>query len=90
MAASQLDPAFRRELDAGFLARRRELLRELLDALLDEEQLVATVPEELLVDIVFGTLWYRLLRADDDPSPRVADDLLAVVTGSVRPRANRR
>jgi AcrR family transcriptional regulator len=90
MAASQLDPTFRHEFDVGFLARRRELLHELLNALLDEEQLVATVSEELLVDVVFGTLWYRLLRADDAPSPHVAEELLALMTQSLRPRESRR
>jgi len=82
MAAAQLDPDFGRQFDAEFLARRRALLRDLLRALLDEEERVATVDEELLVDVVFGTLWYRLLRPGGRFGPRVADELLAVVTAS--------
>jgi len=82
MAAAQLDSDFGRQFEREFLARRRALLRDLLRAMLDEEGRSAKVDEELLLDVVFGTLWYRLLRSGGRFGPRVADELLAVVTAS--------
>jgi AcrR family transcriptional regulator len=84
MAAAQLDPAFGQQFDAEFLERRRALLRDLLHALLDEERRVATVEEELLVDLVFGTLWYRLLRPGVGAAATRSEDVLALVLAATR------
>ena len=56
MAEAQLDPAFRAELKSRFIDRRRAALRSLL-----ESSKVAPGKRELLIDLGFGYLWYRLL-----------------------------
>jgi AcrR family transcriptional regulator len=90
MAAAQLDPEFGSQFDAEFLARRRTLLAELLRELLAEERRTAIVEEALLVDAVFGTLWYGLLRPDGRLGERVADDMLAVLTAAAPPHGDAR
>ncbi|MBV8933269.1 MAG: TetR/AcrR family transcriptional regulator [Kutzneria sp.] len=56
MADAQQDPGFANRLQGRLLAPRRATLRELL------ARGGFTPPDlDLLVDVVFGTMWYRLL-----------------------------
>ena len=61
MAQSVLDPVFATEFRERFLFARRAALRVLLDRARDRGEIVPEVGTELLLDVVFGVLWYRLL-----------------------------
>ncbi|MGI5125769.1 TetR/AcrR family transcriptional regulator [Pseudonocardia sp. CA-107938] len=57
MAQAVLDPDFAAAFRERFITARRTALR----AVLDRAALDPDVDPELLVDVVFGVLWYRLL-----------------------------
>jgi AcrR family transcriptional regulator len=75
MAEAQRDedfaPAFREE----FLARRRGAMRELLERARDRGEVAADADLDLLVEIGFGTIWYRVLGRHAPLSRRFADEL---------------
>jgi AcrR family transcriptional regulator len=61
MAEAQLDEDFAEAFRTGFLARRRQILRELLDRGRDRGELNESADLDFLVELVFATLWYRIL-----------------------------
>ena len=70
MAEAQLDDAFARSFRDDFLARRRAVLRELLEPDPEAEQ---------LAELVFARLWYRLLARSGPLDRRFADELWETV-----------
>lgn len=62
---------------AEFTAQRRAALRALLERGQDTGDLPADADLDLLVDIAYGVLWYRLLIGHAPLDPRAARDLAA-------------
>jgi AcrR family transcriptional regulator len=79
MAQAQVDPEFRNRFTA-FLHRRRDALRVLVDRARARGDLPANPSPDTVADIVFGTLWYRLLTTDRPLDEQLADELVAVLT----------
>ncbi|MFI5610501.1 TetR/AcrR family transcriptional regulator [Amycolatopsis sp. NPDC051903] len=79
MAQAQVDPAFGDRFREDFLLRRREVLGRLIDRAGDRGELPAGVSRETLIDVVFGTLWYRLLATRAPLGPELADELVALI-----------
>ena len=75
MAEAQFDEDLAEAFRTGFLARRRQVLGELLDRGRNSGELAATADTDLLVELVFGTLWYRIL-AQNRPLNRAFADRL--------------
>jgi AcrR family transcriptional regulator len=75
MAAAQLDDAFAESFRTGFLARRRQALRELLERGRDRGELGASADLDFLVELVFATLWYRILAHNKPLNRHFADQL---------------
>jgi AcrR family transcriptional regulator len=75
MAEAQFDEDFARAFREEFLARRREAMRALLERALDRGELAADANLDLLVEIGFGTIWYRVLGRHAPLSVRFADEL---------------
>ena len=75
MAEAQFDEDLAEAFRTGFLARRREILRELLDRGRGSGELAATAELDFLVELVFGMLWYRIL-AQNRPLNRAFADRL--------------
>jgi AcrR family transcriptional regulator len=75
MAEAQFDQDLAEAFRTGFLARRRQVLGELLDRGRNTGALAATADTDLLVELVFGTLWYRIL-AQNRPLNRAFADRL--------------
>jgi len=61
MAQALLDPVFARAFRERFLFSRRAVLRELLDRAVARGEIAEGVDPELLVDTVYGVLWYRMM-----------------------------
>lgn len=61
VAEAQLDPQFGASFHGGFVTRRRELFRLLFAAAAQRGDLRPGCDVELLVDLVHGAMWYRLL-----------------------------
>jgi AcrR family transcriptional regulator len=80
MAQAQVDPEFRPRLQP-FLRSRRDALRVLVDRANARGDLPAIPSPDTVADLVFGTLWYRLLATDQPLDEHLADELVAVLTG---------
>lgn len=61
MAQAVFDPVFGREFRDRFLFSRRDVLRGILTRAIERGELDPDEDIELVLDIVFGVLWYRLL-----------------------------
>jgi AcrR family transcriptional regulator len=75
MAETQCDPEFGESFRAGFLARRRGVMRELLEHAVERGELEPDADLDFLVELFFAALWYRLLAASGPLNRRFADDL---------------
>jgi AcrR family transcriptional regulator len=81
MAHAQLDPGFAARFRASFLERRRAALRVILDRARDRGDLPAHPTAEVVCDLVFGAIWYRLLATRQPPDALLADELVATLAG---------
>jgi AcrR family transcriptional regulator len=61
MAQAQFDPVFAKQFRERFLFARRAELRSIFDHARQRGEIAADVDVELLLDVVFGVLWYRML-----------------------------
>ncbi|MDF0530064.1 TetR/AcrR family transcriptional regulator [Tsukamurella sp. 8F] len=84
MAEAQRDPVFASTLREGFLAHRRNMLAAMLAAARDRGEIRGDVDVALVSEVVFGTLWYRLLAASGPIDESFADDMIGVVWALVR------
>jgi AcrR family transcriptional regulator len=75
MAKAQLDEAFATTFREQFLARRRQAMRTLLERGRERGEVAAGADLDLLVDIGFGTIWYRVLSRHARLNRRFADEL---------------
>lgn len=73
MAEAQSDPALAVRLRDELITRRRQALHELL------ARYVPDVDVELAVDMVFGTMWYRLLNRHAPVDTALATELTEVL-----------
>lgn len=69
MAEAQRDEEFRRRFHDGFLFKRRSALRTLVDRAADRGDQPTEASADLVADLTFGLIWYRILATD-----RVLDD----------------
>ncbi|MFG2628068.1 TetR/AcrR family transcriptional regulator [Streptomyces sp. NPDC048473] len=79
MAEAQIDAEFGERFRTGFLERRRDALRAVLDRAAHRGDLPARPAPSTVLDIVFGTLWYRVLATHHALDGDLADELLAVL-----------
>ncbi len=75
MAAAQLDDALAESFREGFLARRRNAPRELLERGRDRGEVATSVDLDFLVELAFAALWYRILVHHQPLNRRFADQL---------------
>jgi len=89
MADAQHDQALADELQSTILGPRRDALRAIIEHGVETGQLRASVDPALVVDMVFGTMWYRLLSHHAPVDDRLADDLVAAVGALLAPPSRR-
>jgi AcrR family transcriptional regulator len=80
MAEAQADDALATRLQTTVIGPRREALKAVLRRGVSQGRLTPAVPLELVVDMVYGTMWYRLLHRHAAVDDALADDLVAAVT----------
>jgi AcrR family transcriptional regulator len=80
MAEAQINDDFGRRFREEFLRRRRNALGEILARARARGDLPAGPSPETVTDIVFGTLWYRILATRRPPDPRLIDELVTALT----------
>ncbi|HEX3731356.1 MAG TPA: TetR/AcrR family transcriptional regulator [Mycobacteriales bacterium] len=83
MAQTQIDAEFGERFRVVFLQRRRNALSIILNRAHARGELPPDASPETIADIVFGTIWYRLLATDRPLDEQLANELVTVVA---RPR----
>ena len=86
MAEAQLDDRFGREFREGFLAGRRSVLRDVIERGRARGQLADDADPDLLVELAFGLLWYRILTRHAPLNRRFADQITDAVLTVAMPR----
>ncbi|WP_086848841.1 TetR/AcrR family transcriptional regulator [Amycolatopsis kentuckyensis] len=79
MAQAQIDPDFGKRFREDFLFRRRDALATLVDRAQERGELPAGIKPSTVIDVVFGTLWYRLLATREPVDRGLADELVALL-----------
>jgi AcrR family transcriptional regulator len=83
MAEAQLNPDFGDRFRSGFLQRRREALAVITARARDRGDLPERPAPGTVADIVFGTIWYRVLATHQAFDKRLVEDLIAVLVPPV-------
>ncbi len=81
MAEAQLDPTFGERFRRDFLERRRDAVAVIVDRARERGDLPARPAPAVVADLVFGTIWYRVLATRRRLDKALVDDLVAVLTG---------
>ena len=84
MAEALLDPVFAAQFRDRFLFGRRDALRAVLTRASARGEIAADVDPELLLDVVFGVLWYRLLLDHAPLNDDAGRQLAALVVRAAR------
>lgn len=84
MAQSLLDPEFAVKFREQFIFGRRAALRALFERAHDRGELPSGVRVELMLDVVFGVLWYRMLVGHAPLTQHTARQLTDTVMRVVR------
>ena len=79
MAEAQLDPEFGVRFRAAFLERRRDALAVITGRARERGDLPDRPDPETVADIVFGTIWYRILATRRPFDAVLEEDLLDVL-----------
>ncbi len=80
IAEGQLDPQFRKKFSERLLSLRRCYIYEIIAHGKKSGQFRENVDADLVVDVLLGTFWYRLLAADRKPfNDACAEDLVMLV-----------
>jgi len=84
MAQAQQDEAFRKRFRENFTAKRRSALRSIFAQAVERGQMGSKHNLELLVDLLFGAMWYRLLIGHARMDDSFADELTEVTMRMVQ------
>ncbi|WP_344488325.1 TetR/AcrR family transcriptional regulator [Nonomuraea monospora] len=84
MAQALLDPVFATAFKEKFLFRRRAALRVVLERAAARGELAEGADLELLMDVVYGVLWYRLLLDHAPLDEPAAERLAALIVRATR------
>lgn len=79
MAEAQIDPAFGDRFHASFLQHRRDALGTILDRAQSRGELPPGLSPGTITDIVFGTIWYRLLATRQLLDDQLVEELLTTL-----------
>ncbi|MFC8236195.1 TetR/AcrR family transcriptional regulator [Streptomyces sp. NPDC057284] len=88
MAEAQINEEFGELFRSAFLQRRRDALQVVLDRARTRGDLPPRPAASTVLDIVFGTLWYRLLTTRQPMGDGLVEDLTATLTQAAQPPTN--
>jgi AcrR family transcriptional regulator len=79
VAHAQKDEAFRGRFRENFTAKRRAILKSIFTQAMERGEIDPEQNVDILLDIVFGTMWYRLLIGHAPTNETFADDLTEAI-----------
>ena len=79
MAEAQIDAEFGERFRDSFLHQRRGALTAILERASARGKLPAGASVPLILDVVFGVIWYRLLATREPFEPALIEELVAVL-----------
>jgi AcrR family transcriptional regulator len=79
MAQAQIDEDFGARFRESFLMRRRQALAVITDRARARGDLPPAPPPDLIADVVFGVIWYRVLSRDQPADDRIPAELTALL-----------
>jgi AcrR family transcriptional regulator len=85
IAEAQLDPSTLPKLKDEFMERRRELPRKLVENAIQQGELPKDTSRELLLDMIFGFCWYRLLTEQLEVEADINEFTTLLLNGVLRP-----
>ncbi|MFI9047471.1 TetR/AcrR family transcriptional regulator [Streptomyces sp. NPDC053427] len=88
MAEAQINEEFGQLFRSAFLQRRRDALQVVLDRARTRGDLPPRPAASTVLDIVFGTLWYRLLATRQPMGDDLVEELTATLTQAAQPPTN--
>ncbi|WP_022660234.1 TetR/AcrR family transcriptional regulator [Paucidesulfovibrio longus] len=90
MARAQEDGGFRERFREGFAAKRRAVLNSIFTQAAEQGRIGLVHDPDMLADVVFGAMWYRLLVGHASLDEAFADELADVAMALVRAGAGER
>lgn len=81
MAEAQIDSAFGERFRTSFLQGRRDALGVILDRAGSRGELLPGLSTGSIADIVFGTIWYRLLAGRGPLDDQLVEELVTTLAG---------
>jgi AcrR family transcriptional regulator len=81
MSEALIDPGFAKAMRDIFIASRRGALREILLKGIERGELTSDVDIELIIDLIYGAMWYRLLNQHAPLNPKFAKQLSEIIAG---------
>lgn len=84
MAHAQKDESFRERFRNNFTAKRREALKAVFLQAMKRKQISQEQNLDMLLDLVFGAMWYRLLIGHASLDDSFADELAGMISTLVQ------
>ena len=79
MSEALVDPDFAETMHDIFITRRRSALRGILLKGIERGELVSDVDIELIIDLIYGPMWYRLLNKHAPLNPGFAKQISEII-----------
>ena len=86
MADAVLDPDFNKILREAFILKRRAATRVILERGVERGEIAKTADLELMIDMLFGPVWFRLLVQHAKLDAGFASQLITAVITAFAPR----
>jgi len=83
MSEALIDPDFAEAMRDIFISSRRSVLRDILLKGIERGELASDVDIELIIDLVYGPMWYRLLNKHAPLNPRFAKQISEMIAGKL-------
>ena len=89
IADAVLDPDFNKILREAFILRRRAATMKILERGVERGEIAKDTDLELMIDMLFGPVWFRLLVQHAKLDARFASQLVGAVIGAFAPAPKR-
>lgn len=83
MSEALIDPDFAEVMRDIFITSRRSALRDILFKGIERGELASDVDIELIIDLIYGPMWYRLLNKHASLNSRFAKQLSEMIAGKL-------